>query len=189
MFVFCKLKVYGVEKIPQGRALICCNHTSLMDPLYLAVAMYGKRRITTKYMAKKEITRIPLIPTLLKNYLIFIDRGKSDLKAIKDTIEIVRNGGKVVIFPEGTRVSSGENIQGKSGVSMISIKSETPLVPVYITGGKKPLWRFPKVDIVFGDAYMPERRPRTPVSVAYREIADDLMQRIENLSLTLASEG
>jgi 1-acyl-sn-glycerol-3-phosphate acyltransferase len=179
--IFCRIRVFGAENIPVGRAIICGNHTSMMDPLLVAIAMYDKGRHTSKFMAKMELSRIPVLSALLKPLIIFVDRGKSDMKAIKDTIGILKNDEKIIIFPEGRRVEVGENARAKTGVAMMSLKTESPLVPVYITEGKKHLLRFPRIDVIFGKSYVPVKEKGLSSSAAYQRIVDDLMDRIRSL--------
>jgi len=176
--IFCRIKITGAENIPEGSAIICSNHTSLLDPVVLAVAMFRKRRLMTKFMAKAELSRIPFLSAIIRPLVIFVARGKSDRAAIRDTIEALRNGQRVIIFPEGTRVNSIEESRAHTGVAMMSIKSAAPIVPGYLTAGKKNLLRFPKLSVNFGEAYYPEKDENLPTARAYRKIADDLMERI-----------
>jgi len=179
--IFCRVKVTGVENIPKGRAIICGNHTSMMDPLFVAVAMYGKGRHIPKFMAKIELSRVPVLAALIRPLVVFVDRGKSDLKAIKDTIKILNNDEKIIIFPEGRRVEVGEDAQAKTGVAMMSLKTSSPIVPVFITEGKKNLFRFPKITVAFGKSYVPSKKAGLSTTESYRRIVDDLMNRIRAL--------
>lgn len=179
--IFCRIKVTGAEYLPDGSAIICGNHTSLLDPIVIALAMYRERRQKSKFMAKIELSRVPVLSWLIKPFVIFVDRGNSDRKAIKDTIDLLRKGEKIIIFPEGTRVNAGEDSKAKTGVALISIKSEAPLVPVYLTEGKKNLFRFPKLTVSFGKPYLPQKEEGLSTSESYRKIADDLMGRIRAL--------
>lgn len=183
--IFCRTRIRGTEHLPEGRAIICGNHTSMMDPLFVAMAMYKRRRHIPKFMAKIELSRIPVLSAMLAPLLVFVDRGKADLGAIKNTIKILKDGKKIIIFPEGRRVNAGEDAQAKTGVAMMALKAEAPIVPVWISEGKKNLFRFPKVDIVFGESYLPVKREDLSTSEAYREIVDDLMERIRILKATV----
>lgn len=181
IFVFAKFKVVGAEQVPDGPALICGNHTSMMDPVYIAVGMYYKIRQYPKFVAKAELAKVPVISTLIRPLVVFLDRGKSDLAAIRTILSALQGGNKVLIFPEGTRVKEGQTVQPKTGVSLLSLKTGAPIVPVYITSGLKPLWRFPKVEVRFGKPYLPEKAPGLSLSENYRAIAEDLMIRIAEL--------
>ncbi|MGI6576682.1 MAG: lysophospholipid acyltransferase family protein [Eubacteriales bacterium] len=179
--IFCRIKITGAEYLPDGNAIVCGNHTSMLDPIVIAVAMYRKRRFQAKFMAKIELSRVPVLSWLIKPLIIFVDRGNSDRKAIKDTIDLLRKGEKILIFPEGRRVDVGEDSKAKTGVAMMSIKSGAPLVPVYLTEGRKNLLRFPKLEVSFGKPYYPKKEEGLSTSASYRKIADDLMERIRLL--------
>ena len=115
-------KVIGRENIPDGAVMICCNHTSDSDPLFLCYAFRLKHQI--RAMAKIELIRIPVIGWLLSKAGIFgVDRGKSDIGAIKQAMKYLREGEKVLIFPEGTRVRSsrGDVSQPKAGAAMLAV--------------------------------------------------------------------
>ena len=74
--------VQGRERIPQGNAVFCCNHSSNWDPLLIMVtAGYGHQLFA---LAKAEISRWPVVGWILKTAgMIFVDRGKADICAIK----------------------------------------------------------------------------------------------------------
>ena len=179
--IFCRIKVTGAENVPEGRAIICGNHTSMLDPLFIAVAMYRKGRHKSKFMAKAELSRIPVLSAIIRPLIGFVNRGKSVMKAIKKTIGILNNDEKIIIFPEGRRVEVGEDAQAKTGVAMMALKTSSPFVPVYVTEGRKNLLRFPKITVAFGKPYMPAKEAGIPTTEAYRRIVNDLMGKIRAL--------
>ena len=177
MKIFHPWKAVGVESIPEGSALICGNHTSLGDPLYVVCCMGSKRQ--THVMAKAEIMKWPVIGFLLKKAGIFgVNRGKSDMAAIKEAMRVLRAGEKLLMFPEGTRVKEGEASEARTGAAMLATRTNTPLVPVYISP-KKRLFR--KTAVVFGQPYYPEFEGRKPSADDYQRIADDLLARVRAL--------
>ena len=177
MRIFHPWNAVGVENIPEGAALICGNHTSLGDPLYVVCCMGSKRQ--THVMAKAEIMKWPVVGFLLKKAGIFgVNRGKSDMAAIKEAMRVLRAGEKLLMFPEGTRVKEGETSEAHTGAAMLSTRTNTPLVPVYISP-KKRLFR--KTTVVFGQPYHPEFEGRKPSADDYQRIADDLLARVRVL--------
>lgn len=181
IWIFMKLfhpwKAIGVENIPEGGAVICGNHTTLGDPLYVVCAMSGKRQ--THVMAKAEIMKWPVIGFLLKKAgIIGVNRGKSDMGAVKECLRVLKKGEKLLMFPEGTRVKGGEDSQAHTGAAMFATRTGTPLVPVYISPQKK---RFRKTAVVFGQPYHPEFEGRKPSADDYQRIADDLLVRVRML--------
>lgn len=177
MKIFHPWNAVGVGNIPEGAALICGNHSTLGDPLYVVCCMGGRRQ--THVMAKEEIMRWPVIGFLLKKAgIIGVNRGKSDMAAVKECLRVLKNGEKLLMFPEGTRVKDGEASEARTGAAMFATRTNTPLVPVYISPKKR---RFRKTTVVFGQPYHPEFEGRKPSAGDYQRIADDLLARINAL--------
>ena len=170
-------KAVGADKIPEGAAVICGNHTTLGDPLYVVCAMGGKRQ--THVMAKAEVMKWPVIGFLLKKAgIIGVNRGKSDMAAVKECLKVLRGGEKLLMFPEGTRVREGQVSEVQTGAAMLATRTGVPLVPVYIPAKKR---RFRKTTVVFVEPYYPEFEGRKPSASDYQRIADDLLVRIRAL--------
>ena len=181
IWIFMKIlhpwKAVGVEKIPKESAVICGNHTTLGDPLYVVCGMGAKRQ--THVMAKAEIMKWPVVGFLLKKAgIIGVNRGKSDMAAVKECLRVLRNGEKLLMFPEGTRVKDGKVSEAQTGAAMLATRTNSPLVPVYIQPKKR---RFRKTIVVFGEPYYPEFEGRKPSADDYQRIADDLLVRIKTL--------
>lgn len=169
----------GLEHLPEGGALYCANHSCLNDPVCLVMAIGAKRQM--RVMAKAEFMRVPVLGWLLKKAGIFpVERGKSDIGAIKTAIRFLRSGENVLLFPEGTRIKDGVDKDGteseaKTGAAMLAVRTGVPIVPVYIPP-KKKWFRF--TDIIFGEPYYPQVEGRKGSAEEYKNIADDLMARI-----------
>lgn len=170
-------KAIGRENIPKGAALLCPNHTGLSDPLLVTFAM--GLSIKPQVMAKAELMRIPVIGWLLSKAGIFaVDRGKSDVRAVKRAIKCLKDGGKLLIFPEGTRSRTGELGEAKTGVAMLAARTQSPIVPIYIPSEKK--W-FRRTPVVFGEPFTPATAERRGSGGEYETIAKQLMIRIAAL--------
>lgn len=177
MRIFHPWRAVGAENIPEGAALICGNHTSLGDPLYVVCCMGSRRQ--THVMAKAEIMKWPVVGFLLKKAgIIGVNRGRSDMAAAKECMRALKNGEKLLMFPEGTRVKEGEASEARTGAAMFAARTNTPLVPVYISP-KKRIFR--KTTVVFGQPYHPEFEGRKPTAEDYQRIADDLLSRVRAL--------
>ena len=89
------------ENVPEGAVILCPNHTRMSDPFFVVFAL--GRHIQPWVMAKAELMRVPVIGWLLKKAGVFaVDRGKSDVGAIKHAMKCLKNGEKLLMFPEGT---------------------------------------------------------------------------------------
>ena len=182
MKIFHPWRAVGLENLPEGAALLCGNHTTAGDPLYVVCSLGRRRQIHV--MAKEEVMKWPVIGFILKKAGMFgVKRGKADVAALKEAIRVLKGGEKLLIFPEGTRVKEGEASEAHTGAAMFSTRPGAPLVPVYIQP-KKRIFR--RTTVVFGEPYHPEFEGRKPTSEDYRRLADDLMARIRALGERLA---
>ena len=168
-------RVYGRENIPQGAALLCGNHTRLSDPIYILFAM--GRKDNPFIMAKAELLRIPILGFLLKKFGVFgVERGKSDVGAIKEAIRVLRGGDKLLMFPEGTRFKDGETQGAKTGAAMLALRTGVPVVPIWMPAKKR--W-FRPTPVVFGTPYCPPQPGQgRPTPEDYHQVADDMLARI-----------
>ena len=127
-------------------------------------------------MAKIEISRWPIVGRIVKwAGTIFVDRGKADIGAIKSAMKCLKSGEKILIFPEGTRVSEEESAAAKGGVSMLAVRTESPIIPIYLDTNKK---LFHKTHVIFGEPYIPQVAGRKGTAEEYQKIADDALRRI-----------
>lgn len=170
-------RYYGRENIPDGPLVICANHTSFIDPILIAFAFQRHRQIF--FMSKAEIFKVPVLGAILRAIGSFpVQRGETDIQAIRTAFGHLKSGERVMIFPEGTRVKEKEPVDAKSGALRIAIKTKTPILPVYISRRKR-VFSFSK--LVIGKPYLPIE----PKDKNYLELADELMEKINVLESTL----
>ena len=127
-----RVRVIGAENLPaEGGCLLCSNHTSMRDVVVLAAALPRQPR----YMAKKELFKIPLLSQLIRALGAFpVDRGGADVSSIKKSIAMIEGGEVVSLFPQGHRVK-GRCARGtpiKNGAGLIAYRSGACVVPAYI---------------------------------------------------------
>jgi 1-acyl-sn-glycerol-3-phosphate acyltransferase len=132
-----KVDYIGKENIPTDRAVLYVgNHRSDFDiPLtYLCFPN------PTGFVAKVNIKKLKLISVWMHNInCVFIDRDniKDGLKAILTSIDLVKRGVSICIFPEGTRNRTKEDILPfKEGSLKIASKSGCPIVPFSINNSE-----------------------------------------------------
>ena len=169
--------VIGREKVPDGGCVLVANHTQWADPVLVGTALGNQYPLVA--MAKKELFQIKLLGPLISALGAFpVDRGTADIGAIKTSLKAVKEGKKLLIFPEGgTKHKAGD--EAKVGAAMIAARTGAPIVPIYISENKT--FRS-KVYVAFGDAYIPET---TKSKDGDRAIADDMMRRIYALKETI----
>lgn len=169
--------VIGHENIPEGGCVICANHTQWADPVLVATAIGNKHPLVA--MGKKELFQIkPLAPLIAALGAFPVDRENVDIVAIRTALKAVKDGRKLLIFPEGT-THHKEGDPVKLGAARIALKTKAPILPVYISENKK--FRS-KVYVVFGKPFTPEP---TRSKEGYQALADEIMNRVYALKETI----
>lgn len=128
-------KVYGIDNIPkEGSLIFAGNHKHALDPI---VVMSHTNRIV-HYMAKEELFK-GLHGILFKEIgLIKIYRNKGNPLAVLQAEEILKNGGTIGVFPEGTRnKTEKELLEFRHGTVVIAKKTNTKILPFAIRGKYK----------------------------------------------------
>ena len=124
-------RVYGLENLPKGAAIIAPNHLSLYDPPIIGASI----REELHFLAKQELFEYPLLGRLIRNLNSHPVTGAGqELQSLKMICQLLQKGEKVVIFPEGARSPDGEILPLKTGVSMLALRCNVPVVPVSIQG-------------------------------------------------------
>lgn len=176
--IFYRFDIRGRENIPSGAAMVCANHSSQIDPFFVAFAFGIAYQM--HIIAKAELFRIPVLSAILKKIgMISVDRGISDVSTVKKSLGYLKDGEKVVIFPEGTRVFEDDAGSAKIGAVKLAERAGAPIVPVFLPR-KKPL--FHKIPVVIGEPYIIEKHQKKRAAEDYAELIDDLMDRIKRLS-------
>ncbi|OAB32635.1 acyl-phosphate glycerol 3-phosphate acyltransferase [Paenibacillus macquariensis subsp. defensor] len=141
--VLYRLETVGKNNIPtEGGVLLCANHISVMDPITVGIKL--KRQV--KYMAKAELFDIPVFGWLLRQLGAFpVKRGGVSKESIRLSINILRDGQLMGIFPEGTRNSTTG--VAKKGAASFALRSKATVIPAAIIGEYK---LFRKMKVIYG---------------------------------------
>jgi len=131
--LFHKLKVHGRDLCPgSGPLIIVANHSSYLDPPLVAVAFRHRR---VRFMAKRELWGGKFLSWYLNSIgTVPVDRGSGSRSALQNAVDVVKAGGCLGIFPEGTRTKTGELGKGRSGAVVIAASTQAKLLPVFIEG-------------------------------------------------------
>ena len=131
-------RVEGLENVPaEGGFILCCNHISNRDPFYLAIPC--KKRRYLHFMAKAELFKWKPMAAFVRALGGFpVDRGHSDLNAVRTSLKLVADGHGLALFPQGTRSKDNSRTPMLTGVSMIALRSGAPVIPAYIGGPYRP---------------------------------------------------
>jgi 1-acyl-sn-glycerol-3-phosphate acyltransferase len=156
--VFWKIEFNGTENVPRnGGLIIAANHQTYIDPFWLSLPI--KR--PTRYLAWSAAFKWPIVGRCLTWFGAWpLALEGSDPAAIRRSLQWLRDGGAVVIFPEGGRsTASGELERFKAGAVRLALEADVPILPVTIKGGNQVWprgWKLPhlgKVVITYHPLY------------------------------------
>lgn len=171
-----RMRVHGGENVPKtGPVIIACNHVSYLDPPVLGTA--SPRRLS--YMAKEQLFGIPVLGPLIGAVGAYpVDREGSATAAVKRSVEVLRKGGAIGIFPEGTRNLSGAN-QARGGVALLASLAKAPVVPACLVGTADAK-RLAQFHVIFGKPMaLPADRKASREEMA--NFTDEVMRAIRSL--------
>jgi 1-acyl-sn-glycerol-3-phosphate acyltransferase len=133
--VWFRLRIAGAEHVPrEGAAIIAPNHKSFWDSFFVAL---GTRR-HVRFMAKTELIQGRAGRLLVRLGAFPVRRGEADADALETAREILRQGGVLALFPEGTRVRDPETLgTPRRGAGRLALEMHVPLVPAAITGTER----------------------------------------------------
>ncbi len=126
--------VTGLEELAPGQTYVfAANHRSNFDIFVLLAVLPGK----FLWVAKKSLFKIPIFGQALSRIgCVAIDRSdhQAAIRSLDHAVEAMGSGFSMIIFPEGTRGTTGELLPFKKGVFIMALKAEQPVVPVSISG-------------------------------------------------------
>jgi len=132
-------RISGWELLPPTNAIVLCKHQSAWE----TIALRALLPVEQTWVLKKELLRLPLFGAALNSFApIAIDRsaGMAGMKRLlKEGKKSLSSGKWVIIFPEGTRVRSGERRAYNIGGSVLAERSGYPVVPIAHNAGM--FWR------------------------------------------------
>lgn len=185
--------VEGAENIPtSGAAILAPNHISFMDSMVVPLAT--SRRVT--FLAKAEYFEGKgLKGMLIRNFFrsagqIPVERGTTRAHtALSAASKVLKTGGLIAIYPEGTRSPTGLLYKGRTGVARLALENHVPVIPIGIHGTREiqpPERNMPKlgrVGLRIGkpldfSKYQDQKDDR----LVLRTITDEIMQNIKELS-------
>jgi 1-acyl-sn-glycerol-3-phosphate acyltransferase len=132
---FANWTVEGKEAVPpKGPLIVVSNHLSNADPPFLCTSIPRELH----FLGKRELFDIPPVAAFMRAVGVHpMNREGVDVDALRWNLNLLKNDGVVVLFPEGTRSRTRGMIRGMSGVAYLAIKSQAPVLPVAITGTEK----------------------------------------------------
>ena len=157
--IWFRVRILGREHIPaEGPGIIAPNHKNFLDAFFVGIAT----RRHVRYMAKTELFRGPLGGLFLRLGAFPVRRGEGDADAVQTARALLKDGGLVVLFPEGTRVEAPDALGAPHhGAGRLARETGAQIIPAAITGTSH-LWRgavphVKRVQLTFLPPVMPER--------------------------------
>jgi 1-acyl-sn-glycerol-3-phosphate acyltransferase len=151
-------RLVGLENLPaqkEGeRLIICCNHISIVDPVYLLLGC--KRPIY--FMAKSELFQNWFTRWILGTVMgaFPVNRGTGDMSAINHAFDLIKGGNIFGIFPQGTCRRQRELGLPKSGAALIACRTGATVIPAALITKEFHVRAFRKVTLAFGQPITPE---------------------------------
>lgn len=162
--IYFRFRVEGVENVPDGPCIIAPNHQSFIDGLFVVAFLKRKVIKETFFYAKKKHVNNAILRFFARTHNVIVMDMENDLKvSIQKMAAALKEGKKVIIFPEGTRSKTGELGEFKKTFAILSTELNVPIVPVAIDGADRALpvgakipRPFVKVKVKYLEPVMPE---------------------------------
>jgi 1-acyl-sn-glycerol-3-phosphate acyltransferase len=190
-FIFHRITIKGLGGLKKYLAsrdgkpvILAANHESYLDPP--AIGMVFPNPI--RFIAWDGLFKIPVLAQLIRalgSVPVNQENKNSGASLLRDVMGFIKNGFSVLIFPEGERSPDGKLLPFEGGVALIALKTNTPIVPVWIDGTYEayPITaKFPKprhVALTFGDPIRPDELPEGLSEKERRQaLLDELKQSL-----------
>ncbi len=181
-FVGYRLRIWRRERIPaSGPVVVVANHSSMVDgPL-----LYGLLGRRATFLIKQEVFRGPLGWLLRRIGQLAVHRGEADRASLLTAVRLLRRGGMVVVFPEGTR-GEGDVADAQRGAVWLARTAGATMLPVAIRGTRRPAGRNrrfrPRVDVLVGEPFaVPPGKGRAALVTATGEMRNRLAALVTEL--------
>ena len=183
------LRIVGEQHlITEGPVLVASNHQSFLDPplignLYKDEMVYLARKTLFNSVTRWLYSQWNAIP---------VDQDRPDMASLKTIIRKLKEGHRVLVFPEGSRTLDGNLGEAAPGIGLIAVKSGVPIQPVRISGARDALprgsarIRFARITVSIGPPIIliPEEIKAAKGKEDYERIARRIMAAIEALGET-----
>lgn len=186
-----RVRSEGLANVPErGPVILAANHQSFCDSLFLPLVV--RRRVT--FVAKAEYFSNPRTAWFFRAVgQIPMERGggSGSERALGEALALLRRGGVLGIYPEGTRSPDARLYRGRTGVARLALAAGCPVVPVGLLGtrevqpvGSRVLRPFRPVLVRFGAPIDARGRygDRLDDPLVYRQLTDEIMYEIRQLT-------
>lgn len=185
-----RIRVRGLERVPlTGPVVLIANHSSMIEPQLI----FGWLPRRSVFLAKEEMFRGPVGAGLRLIGQLAVRRGEPDRTPLLHAVRLLRSGGLVAVFPEGTR-GAGDVESAEQGAAWLVRASGAVVLPVATRGTRRPAGgrrRFrPVVDVLVGEPFTVDvARGRTGLMEATEHMRRRLAETVAELDRTRARRG
>jgi 1-acyl-sn-glycerol-3-phosphate acyltransferase len=131
MWVGCRMGVFSVHvtgmehKDPEGAQLILANHPTLID-VVLLLSLLPQVDCVIKEAVKKNVFMRSSVTTA--NYI----SNREPEQLLSSCVTRLKSGSSLLLFPEGTRTTTGQGLHFKLGAAEVAIRTKTRILPIVI---------------------------------------------------------
>lgn len=186
LYLYLDLRYIGLDNIVEEKPyIICSNHISNFD----AIAIFIKFNSKIVFLGKKELFKYKLSSWFFKKLgVISVDRGASGQELIDECSFVINSGGKLAIFPEGTRSTNDELLKFKSGVIYIAASSKADILPVAIKKSSTKIKFRSKYVVSFGNMLKYEEleidyENKRSFAIARKRLMDVVSNLLSNINI------
>lgn len=185
LILFYRHRIYGREHFQLGGAIIAANHASHLDPPIAAISSPEE----IHFLARESLFKNRLFGALIRALNSHPVRGDgTDVAVFKQITTLLKEGKKVLLFPEGTRTPTGKLQEMKPGIALLISRSGAFVQPLYIHGTFQ-IWNrsrsfpklFGKTASVFGSPIRYESFAHLEKRDAQEALTQAIATALENL--------
>ncbi|MDY0150183.1 MAG: AMP-binding protein, partial [Kiritimatiellia bacterium] len=138
-----RVRSQGREHLPpQGPCILVANHQSFIDGLLVSMYLKNAFLRRTYYYAKRKHVKNGLLEWLARHSnVIVVEVGRDVQLSLQMMAQALRQGGNLIIFPEGTRSEDGQLGDFKGTFAALALELQIPVIPVAISGAIRALPR------------------------------------------------
>lgn len=181
--LFIRREYVGLENFPAPPYILAINHLSVFDtPVLLTICPHTIRALTAAKHKRNPI----YAPLLAIMGSIWVRRGEVDRHALREALDVLKQGGVLGLAPEGTRARGTYALQeGKTGTAYLATRADVPIVPVGLAGTEQIKDNLPRLRRTYVRAVVgkPFRLPESGRVRGQKlhEYTDLIMHRIAEL--------
>ena len=186
MKLIADIEINGIDKLPEGNVIVAANHLGRLDTAALLCILDREDIIMPVAEKYKDHLLYGAIGRAAN--AVWLNRFEADYSAFRQILERMKEGGLLVIAPEGTRSKTEALQEAKMGVVFLASKSGYPVLPVAVTGTEDRLilenlkhFRRSKITATAAELMHVEIPKGKGREEAMRQVTDEIMCQIAAL--------